>query len=144
MKLSRPLPPYARVQPEPDSEPVPKPTREDALFLRGGDVRSGVVEAVLEDSDIIKFFVLLRDAARRSDADGNTWYVVRSQYKLYVTGVQPVDTRDIDAIYLAEVPPARKRQASFTAFIEWFEKAALEGRVTWLRITTPPKDSSQS
>lgn len=101
------------------SKPKPKAKLEEArrpdaavvasmsacVDLAAEPTHNGVLEPILTDKDVPLFAGLMVTAALQADLTGSAAYVVRSNERIYVTGCSPVETRDIDALYLIEMSP---------------------------------------
>ena len=92
------------------------------------EIKTGVLAAVLDTKDIPGVLQLLSLAIAKSEELKMTCYVVRSGSKIYATNVKPENTRDLNAMYLIEVLPPRRRdeltERLFTAL------RAMVGRIT--------------
>ncbi len=73
------------------------------------EIKTGVLASVVDSKEIPAALKLLALAIRKSEELGMTCYVVRSGSRLYATNVKPVATRDLNAMYLIEVDPPRRR-----------------------------------
>lgn len=84
------------------------------------EIKTGVLAAVIDTGEILPLLKLYALAIRKSEELSMTCYVVRSGDKLYATNVPPLQTKDLDAMYLFEVAPPLRRgdviSRLFTAF----------------------------
>ncbi len=74
--------------------------------------RTGIADSILAPDELAAVFQIMLYAASAADDDGQTWWLVVSAETIYATPTPPIDPKDLDAVYVFELPSHGKRPDS--------------------------------
>ena len=106
---------------------VPRLDYKAAKLLGDDNPRSGVVDTIFTADEFEQALKIAIFAGQKADDLNQSWWLVCSATELYATDVPPADTKDLDALYILELPCAAKRGKSLEALLKHLHRWAFRG-----------------
>ena len=96
-------------------------------LLGDDNPRSGVVDTIFTAEEFEQVLKIAIFATQKADDLNPSWWVVCSATEMYATDIRPEETKDLDALYVLELPSASTRGKGLEALLKYLRRWALQG-----------------